>query len=108
MRGLMAVRPMICIRTAALVALLLTATPLHAGSSSITYSVGAWPYQDGLVVTDFHVDVSDQHLNLFKSEASVRVRITGTVTYARAIGGQPCGRPMSVSGSSRLLLPLVA
>jgi hypothetical protein len=71
---------MIGFRTIVLVALLLAATPLHADNASVTYRVGWWLNQDGLVVTGFHVDVTDQSLGLLQTEASVRVHIAGTVT----------------------------
>jgi hypothetical protein len=45
---------------------------------SITYGVGAWPYQSGLVVKDMRVEVGTPHLNLFNDAATVTVRISGT------------------------------
>jgi len=87
---------MIYIRTIVLIALLLAAAPLRADSASVTYRVGWWPYQDALVVTGFHVEITDQSLGLLKTEASVRVHITGTVTDAKG-QWKPAVRQVHVS-----------
>jgi hypothetical protein len=45
--------------------------------------IGWWPYQEGLKVTNFSIEVVDAPLHLFNSKALIRMYISGTACSSR-------------------------
>jgi hypothetical protein len=64
-----------------LIVLMCVIAPAFGAGSAITYSVGAWPYQSGLVVKNMHVDTTNIHLSPLSDIAVVTIRISGTATF---------------------------